>query len=81
MDIENFVPAREAGKMLNVNRARIGVLCRQGRFKGAVKTPLGWMIPREDIQNFERLSPGLKPKIPKREDDEAIISEFLANNK
>jgi hypothetical protein len=77
VDIEDFVPAREAGKMLNVNRARIGVLCREGRFKGAVKTALGWMIPREDILNFERLPPGLKPKTPTREDDKKLISKTL----
>lgn len=81
MNIEDFVPAREAGKILNVNRARIGVLCREGRFKGAVKTALGWMIPREDILNFERLPPGLKPKTPKREDDELLISEALKQTK
>ena len=81
MNIEDFVPAREAEKMLNVNRARIGVLCREGRFKGAVKTALGWMIPREDILNFERLAPGLKPKTPKREDDKHLISEALEQNK
>ena len=37
MDIEDFVTAREAGQMLNINRARVGVLCREGRFEGAKK--------------------------------------------
>ena len=77
MDIEDFVTAREAGKMLNVNRARIGVLCREGRFEGAKKIDLGWMIPREAILNFKRLPPGLKPKTPRREDDEALVSSTL----
>ena len=77
MDIEDFVTAREAGKMLNVNRARIGVLCREGRFEGAKKIDLGWMIPREAILNFKRLPPGLKPKTPRREDDKALVSSTL----
>lgn len=80
MDIEDLVPAREAGKMLNVNRARIGVLCREGRFKGAVKTTLGWLIPREAILNFKRLPPGLKPKTPKREDDLTLAKKAIELN-
>ena len=81
MNIEDFVPAREAGKMLNVNRARIGVLYREGCFKDVVKTALGWMIPREDILNFKRLTPEFKPKTPKPEDDELLISEALKQTK
>ena len=81
MDIEDFVTVREAGKMLNVNRARVGVLCREGRFQGAKKTGLGWMIPREAVLNFKRLPPGLKPQTPRREDDESLVSEVLNNLK
>ena len=63
MNIEDYVTASEAGKILNVNRARIGVLCREGRFEGAKKISLGWVIPRESVRNFKRLPPGLKKKI------------------
>lgn len=77
LNIEDFVTLREAGKMLNINRARVGVLCRAGRFEGAVKIKLGWMIPRESVLNFKRLPPGLKPKTPRREDDEALLSDTL----
>ena len=77
MNIEDYVTAREAGRMLNVNRARIGVLCREGRFKGAKKIDLGWVIPRESVLNFTRLPPGLKPKYPKKEQNKALIKETL----
>ncbi len=75
MDLEDFVSAREAGEMLNVNRARIGVLCREGRFSGAKKIRLGWMIPRESVLNFVRLAPGLKPKNSKK--DKEFLSDIL----
>ncbi len=81
VDIEDFVTAREAGLMLNINRARVGVLCREGRFNGAKKIGLGWMIPREAVQNFKRLPPGLKPQNPKREEIKTIISEALEQAK
>lgn len=80
MDIEDFVTIREATQMLNINKARIGVLCRDGRFQGAKKTSLGWLIPRESILNFRRLPPGLKPKTPKRGDDKALILSMVENN-
>ncbi len=59
---ENFVSAREAAKILEITPARIGVLCRQGRFKGAEKIGMGWIIPREAVNNHKRLPPGMKPR-------------------
>lgn len=78
---EKFVSAREAANMLSVTPARIGILCRQGRFSGAEKIGMGWIIPREAVINHKRLLPGAKPKTPKREDDKAIIAQFLNNEK
>ena len=76
MNIEDYVTAREASRMLHVNRARIGVLCREGRFEGAQKINLGWVIPRESVKNFKRLPPGLKPKHPKKEQNETLLYVF-----
>ena len=59
---ENLVSTREAAKMLGITTARIGLLCRQGRFKGAEKIGVGWIIPSEAVINFKRLSPGVKPR-------------------
>ena len=81
MDIEEFVTVREAGEILNINRARVGVLCREGRFPGAKKTSLGWFIPREAVMNFKRLPPGLKPRTPRREDDKALFTGILKDIK
>ena len=59
---DNFVSAAEAARMLNITPVRIGFLCRQGRFKGAEKIGLSWVIPREAVINHKRLPPGSKPK-------------------
>ena len=74
---ENFVSAREAADMLNVTSARIGFLCREGRFKGAEKIGSVWIIPREAVLNHKRLPPGSKPKTTKRDDDKNLISKTL----
>ena len=74
---EKLVSASEAAKILQLTTARIGVLCRQGRFQGAEKIGAGWVIPREAVLNHKRLPPGMKPRTSKREDDEKLISEFI----
>ena len=74
---ENFVSAREAAKMLEVTQARIGFLCRQGRFVGAEKIGMGWIIPREAVLNHKRLPPGSKPKTLRREEIAEIRNDVL----
>lgn len=76
---ESFVSAREAASILGITTARIGVLCRQGRFKGAEKIGAGWIIPREAVNNHQRLPAGMKPrKRVNKEDIANFINE--ANN-
>ena len=74
---ENFISAREAAQILNITSARIGVLCRQGRFEGAEKIGAGWIIPREAVANHKRLPPGLKPKGLKRAEINDIRDKTL----
>lgn len=74
---EQFLSANQAAKILGITSARIGVLCRQGRFKGAEKIGAGWIIPREAVVNHKRLPPGSKPKTPKRNNDVILIKETL----
>ena len=85
MDIDDFVTAREAGEMLNIKKCRVAVLCREGRFEGAKKITLGWLIPRQSVKNFVRLAPGAKPKVPTREDEikfrKKIIEELRKNER
>lgn len=59
---KNYVDSVEAGRLLNITDARIRRLCLDGRFEGALKTGKSWIIPRESVDNFVRLSPGLKKK-------------------
>ena len=59
---ETFVSAKEAAQILEITSARIGFLCRQGRFKGAEKIGSGWVIPRDAVLNHVRLKRGVKPR-------------------
>ena len=70
---ENFVSTKEAAQILKVTPARIGFLCRQGRFKGAEKIGAVVIIPREAVLNHVRLQPGAKPRGYK---DKSFLAEF-----
>ena len=74
---ENFVSAREAAQMLDITPARIGFLCRQGRFVGAEKIGMGWIIPREAVLNHKRLPPGSKPKTLRHKEIIELRNEAL----
>lgn len=74
----NLLTVEDAAKLLNVDTSRIGVLCRQGRFKNAIKVSRIWLIPEESIKNFTRLPPGAKPKTAARSQDKELIANTLA---
>ncbi len=59
---EDVVSAHEAADMLGITRSRVGMLCRQGRFNGATKIGVAWVVPRSAVLEFKRLPPGLKPR-------------------
>ena len=67
--MEDLLSVQEAADILNLDRSRIGRLCRQGRFPNARKIGERWVIPRDSVTNFKRLTPGVKPKAL---DDRAI---------
>lgn len=77
---EHLLSATDAGKMLGLSTVRINVLLNQGRFEGAEKIGNYWVIPREAVENFKRLPPGVKPKTPTRKDDAAMIARALEEN-
>ena len=56
--IEDLISVPEAAKILDIDKSRVGRLCRQGRFKNARKIGDRWVIPRESVENFTRLAPG-----------------------
>ena len=72
---EHLISASEAGVMLGISTVRMNVLLRQGRFAGAAKIGRNWIIPREAVENFQRLKPGVKSKTKQRKaEDEALIA-------
>ena len=69
---ENYMTAPEAAKYLGLTRNRVGRLCIDGRFLGAVKLGRTWLIPREAVKHHERLKPGDLA----RADDKAMIERL-----
>ena len=82
IEIDDLLSVPEAAKVLGVDRTRVNVLCRQGRFAGAAKIGRNWVIPREAVDNFKRLKPGVKSKTKlQREADKKIVEDALSLNK
>ncbi len=59
---QDYTNAKQTGEILKLSPSRISRLCSQGRFKGAFKAGGSWLIPKIAVENFERLSPGIKPR-------------------
>jgi hypothetical protein len=72
---EEYVSIPEAAEILNLKRNRVGVLCREGRFAGAVKIANNWVIPREAVLSHKPLPPGVKPQKNKLAAEKAAILE------
>ena len=63
---------------LSVDRSRVNVLLRQGRFAGAVKIGRNWIIPRASVESFQRLPPGgRKNTKQKQAEDRAVVAAAL----
>ena len=75
--LEDFMTVEDAAKALSVDRTRVTLLCRQGRFEGAMKASGVWLIPRSSVENHKRLPPGVRPKTPTRAEDAALIEAAL----
>ena len=80
-ELENYITAPEAGEILGLKKARIGQLCRGGRFDGAIKIGDAWIIPREAVLNHKPLPPGVKPKKAKLAAERAAILEAAKGEK
>ena len=77
-ELEKYITAPEAGEILGLKKARIGQLCRGGRFDGAIKIGDAWMIPRDSVLNHKPLPPGVKSQKAKLVAEKA---DFLAKAK
>ena len=75
IDIDKYIDATTAAKILNVTRATISTHCKNNRFSGAVKIGHFWLIPRKEIENFTRQKPGAKSNA----EIQALINEAVAN--
>lgn len=75
---DEYVSAHDAALRLNIDRSYILALCRQGRFAGAAKIGTSWAIPREAVENFQRLKPGVKSKTKQKQaEDREIVAAAL----
>ena len=73
-----LMSVHDAAVVLNVDRSRVNVLLKQGRFDGAAKIGRNWVIPRVSVENFKRLPPGGRRNIKyQTEEDKALIAEAL----
>ena len=78
--MEDMLSIRDVMRILDLSRTRITVLLQQGRFPGSVKkeTKIGsyWAVPREAVENFQRLPAGRKSKTKQRKaEDEALMQK------
>ena len=74
---EEYMSAVDAALTLNIDRSRVLVLCRQGRFAGAAKIGTSWAIPRSSVENFRRLPPGGSRNLKQQhEEDKAMIARL-----
>ena len=63
---DEYLSRQEAAEILQLSSPRISVLCKQGRFEGAIKLLSNWLIPRVSVENFKRRKPGEKIKNERR---------------
>ena len=59
---DNYMTVPQAADFLSVTQTRVKQLCSEGRFIGAEKIDVIWLIPRKAVENYTRLKPGPKPK-------------------
>lgn len=82
MIVEDCVSTKEAAAVLCVDKSRVLVLCKQGRFRGARKVGRDWLIPREAVDTFERLPRGGRISASKqKQKDTELLSDFIKASK
>ena len=57
---DNYMTVPQAADFLSVTQTRVKQLCSEGRFIGAEKIDVIWLIPRVAVENYTRLKPGKK---------------------
>jgi excisionase family DNA binding protein len=59
---DKYVTVEEAAELANRKTSLIRVLCRDGRFPGAVKMGNTWIIPKHEVMAYQPAKRGVKPQ-------------------
>lgn len=77
MTLNDYVCLSEGAKMLGLSHDKMQLLCRNGRFPGAVcSCDDRWMIPKIDIKNFKSVP--FRPKSKPNKGEELITTNQAA---
>jgi hypothetical protein len=72
---DKYVTVEEAAKLAKRKASLIRVLCREGRFPGAVKMGNAWIIPKQEAEAYRPAKKGAKPKQRRLAAEKAAILE------
>ena len=77
IDTDKYIDAGEAARILGIKRARMSQLCTANRFPGQVRIGHFWIMPLESVIEFERNTPGVKPKEKTKKETLSSLSSIL----
>ena len=75
MDIDEYISADEAAKILNYRKESISLLCRKDKFEGAKRIGHQWFIPRNSVENYVKAPQGFAAIWKRRREAEKIEEE------
>ena len=75
MDIDEYISADEAAKILDYRKESITLLCRQGKFEGVKRIGHQWFIPRSSVENYVKAPQGFAAIWKRRREAEKIEAE------
>ena len=75
MDIDEYISADEAAKILDYRKESITLLCRQGKFEGVKRIGHQWFIPRNSVENYVKAPQGFAAIWKRRREAEKIEAE------
>ena len=75
MDIDEYISADEAAKILDYRKESITLLCRQGKFEGVKRIGHQWFIPRNSVKNYVKAPQGFAAIWKRRREAEKIEAE------
>jgi predicted DNA-binding transcriptional regulator AlpA len=79
MEIDDYVTASEAAKMLGKTSGMIWILCKDGKLPGAKKMGnAAWLIPRASVESYTPGKRGPRTKKERVSDELAGIRAEIA---